>query len=267
MEPACEPDSRKPLGGLTIAVTRMRDQAGRLSDSLAAAGAGVIEAPTIELRPVEDYTAVDAAIRNLASYHWLVLTSANGVDALFGRLDRLGLVREHLSTVRVAVVGTATASRLAEHGICPDLVPPEAVGESLAHTLADTGLKDKRVLLLAADIARPRLAESIEAAGAHCDSLPLYRTACPDRLPPDFLEHLDGGRIDWITFTSPSSFVNLLTLLGPLRTERLRFVRLASIGPVTTKAIREAGHSVASEADPHDVAGLVSAIIEASTRD
>ena len=256
-----------PLQGQTIVVTRMRDQADGLCRFLRSAGAEVIEAPTIEVGPIEDYGEVDDALRHLDRYQWLVLTSANGVDAMFARIKAVGLDARCLAQVKIAAIGSATARRLIEQGIQPDLVPPEAVGESMAQALIEQGVKDKRILLLVADIARTQLAEALQAAGAQCDNLTIYRTKCPAGLPADFIEGLDRGQIDWITLTSPSSFVNLLSLLSPQRCERLRAVELASIGPVTTRAILKAGYCVAAEANPHDVLGLVSAIIEASTRD
>jgi uroporphyrinogen-III synthase len=266
METTGQPDKPEPLDGQTVVVTRMRDQAADLSAALKTTGAEVVEAPTIELGPVDDYNAVDEALRRIGDYHWVVLTSSNGADALLARLETIGMGAKHLSNTRVAAIGPATARRLLEHGIQPDLIPPEAIGESVAEALIATGIRSRRVLLLAADIARPQLAEALRSAGAACDSLAVYRTRRPDALPAEFLDRLDRGRIDWITLTSPSSFTNLLALLGPQRSEHLRKIRLASIGPVTTRAIREAGYDVAAEAEPHDVPGLVSAIINASAR-
>ena len=257
----------QPLQGRTVAVTRMRDQADSLGRFLRSAGAEVIAAPTIELGPVEDYDKVDDALRHLDHYQWLVLTSANGVDAMFARIKAAGLDPRCLAQVKIAAIGSATARRLIEHGVQPNLVPPEAVGESMAQALIEQGVKGSHILLLVADIARTQLTDALQAAGAQCDSLAVYRTRRPATLPAAFIERLERGQIDWITLTSPSSFVNLLSLLGPQRCERLHAVGLASIGPVTTRAIREAGYSVAVEADPHDVPGLVSAIIDASTRD
>lgn len=257
----------QPLKGQTIAVTRMRDPADSLRRFLRAAGAEVIEAPTLEIGPVEDYGEVDEALRHLDRYQWLVLTSANGVDALFARLAAIGQDLGCLAKVRIAAIGPATARRLSDGGVHPNLVPPEAVGESMAQTLIEQGIRGARVLLLVADIARTHLVDALRAAGAVCDSLSVYRTRCPAALPPTFLSRFDRGDVDWITLTSPSAFVNLLTLLGAERADRLRTVKLASIGPVTSRVIREAGFNEAAEANPHDVPGLVSAIIAAETQD
>jgi len=250
----------RPLSGQVIAVTRPPDQAQELSGGLASLGAEVIEAPTIAIGPLEDYSTVDAALRSLPLYAWLVVTSANGVEALFSRISAIGGDARLLSPVRIAAVGTATAGRLEFHGIHPELVPGEAVGEDLANELIRRGVAGRRVLLLRAEIARKSLTESLQAAGAVCNDLAVYRNVCPTELPAGFLERLNGGRIDWITLTSPSTFHNLLSLLGPAAASLLYNVRLASIGPVTTRAIRERGYHETVEADPHDSAGLIAAI-------
>jgi len=150
-----------------------------------------------------------------------------------------------------------------EHGVRPDLVPNEAVGEALAQAIIQRGVAGRRVLLLRSDIARSHLVEALAGAGAACDDLAVYRTVCPQSLPAEFVERLDAGRIDWLTLTSPSSLVNLLQLLGKDRLQKLRRVKLASIGPVTTRAIRESGLAEAVEANPHDLPALVAAIVGA----
>lgn len=254
---------RRPLHGQVIAVTRMREQADSLSGQLVALGAEVIEAPTIALGELEDYGAVDAALKSISTYGWVVLTSANGVDGLFQRLAVLGYDARALGGRKVAAVGSATALRLEQYGIRADLVPGEAVGEALADALIEGGGAGKRILLLRAEVARRNLVETLETAGAVCHDLAIYRTVCPPDLPPVFLERLERGEVHWITLTSPSSWANLLNLVGQSRSQLLYNVKLASIGPVTTRAIRESGYKEAVEADPHDVAGLVKVILGA----
>lgn len=251
---------RRPLHGQRIVVTRMRDQAASLSGPLAAEGAEVIEAPTIALGELEDCAQLDEALGDLVRYAWVVFTSANGVSGFFARLKTLGLDARQLAGVKVAAIGSATAQRLAEHGIAPDLLPDEAVGEELAAALTATGVKGSRILLPRAEVARPELPRALSEAGAVCDDIPVYRTVCPPAMPEEFLRALDNGDIDWFTLTSPSAFYNLLALLGPQRAEKLRGIKLASIGPVSTRAIRSSGYEVAAEANPHDVPGLVAAI-------
>ncbi len=250
----------RPLHGKTVVVTRMEHEAGDLAGPLQLLGAHVLCAPTIELREVEDYTAVDKALRKVSNYDWLILTSTNGVEALFKRLEHLGMDGRTLAGVNIAVVGSGTAARLREFGIRADLLPPLHFGYAMPDKRSPQHFPKKNLLMLRADIARSRLLEVLTKAGARCDDLPVYRTVCPERLPDTFVEYLDKGRIDWITLTSPSCMVNLLALLGRERAKALWSIKLASIGPVTTRAIRKLGFIEAAEANPHNIPGLVEAI-------
>jgi len=254
------------LRGQVIVVTRMQDQAKALSEPLVEAGAEVIEAPTIAIGEMENYEDVDEALQNIANYDWLVLTSANGVEAMINRLEVIGQDKGSLNKVKIAAIGSATAACLTSHNLTPDLIPAEAVSESMAEELIELGASGQRVLLLRADIARRQLPEALRRAGFHCDDPAIYKTGCAKELPKLFLEKLDAGKIDWITLMSPSSFVNLLTLLGKDKSSRLNFIKLASIGPVTTRAIREAGFLEKVEAQPHDVRGLIMAIIQETSK-
>jgi uroporphyrinogen III methyltransferase/synthase len=257
---------KRPLHGRTVAVTRMTDQAAGLAGPLQALGAEIIVAPTIEYRDVEDTSAFDQALGSLSAYDWLVLTSVNGVNALFRRIEALGGDSRWLAGLKVAAIGSATTDRLRERGVRPDLVPAEAVGEALSEALIAEGVAEQSVLLLRGDLARRDLPAALEGVGAQVDDLVVYRTVCSRALPESLLTRFDAGRIDWLTVTSPSSFKNLLTLLGPERRPFLGAIRLASIGPVSTQAIRDASFVEAVEADPHDVEGLIQAIVAYEAR-
>src|ERR1700732_5175857 len=81
------------LSGVRVLVGRARHQAGALSSELRKRGAEVIEIPFIEIRKARSFQPLDAALKNLRSYDWLILTSVNGVEAMWERLEKLGLVR------------------------------------------------------------------------------------------------------------------------------------------------------------------------------
>src|SRR5439155_8493648 len=124
----------------------------------------------------------------------------------------MGLDSRALAGVQIAAVGAATAARLADHGVRADLTPAEAMGEALAQELTARGVAAQRVLLLRGDLASETLVDALQAHGAACDDLPIYRTVRPASLPQRFLNAFDRGDVDWTTLTSPSSFVNLLEL-------------------------------------------------------
>ena len=252
-----------PLIGRTILVTRTRRQSSKLAAQLVELGAHVIECPTIDIRPPEDFAEVDAALGALGEFDWVVLTSPNGAGALIDRMAALGLDARALAGLKIAAVGPATADVLRSRFIEPDLMPEKFTTESLGEALAGGGLADgKRFLLARADIATNALPDVLGAAGADVRDVAFYRTVRPDDLPADALAALDEGRADWITFTSSSTVENFLALLEG-RDVSLEAVKLASIGPVTTQTLTDHGLSPAVEAEKHTIGGLIEAIVGA----
>jgi uroporphyrinogen III methyltransferase / synthase len=284
----------RPLFGQTIVVTRTRDQASALSEQLEDLGADVIEAATIETVPSADTAAVDTALRSFsepakavkvapppimagsrqigprptaAASHpatqWLIFTSASGVTAAKARMKAIGLDARSLANVNIAVVGDATAETVRkELAIEPDFIPQRFTAEALADELIAAGkVKDARFVLLRADIARPILVEKLKTAGAaSVEDITVYETRTVSSLPEELTAALAAKKIDWITFTSSSTAKNLCTLLGSDFATQLAGVKLASIGPVTTAALKELGLSPTVEAAQADVGALADAL-------
>lgn len=247
-EPGLDFFTERPLFGQTVLVTRTRRQASVLREKLEELGAAVIEAPTIELAPPADWDAVDSALRGRERYTVLALTSVNAVNVLADRLDALGLDARALARITMAVVGRSTARALHHRlAIRADLVPPRADGESLAEAAIERFGVPGRLLLLRADIGRAALPQRLRAAGWGVDEVTAYETRLATSLADEALAALRQGRIDWATFTSAATARNLVTLLGDER-DLLRGVGLASIGPVTSAALRDLGLDVAAQA-------------------
>lgn len=266
-EPGLDFFTARPLFGQRILVTRTRQQASQLSTGLEALGAEVLEAPTIRIVPPQDWDEVDKAIREVGGHDWLILTSGNAVEVLADRLAALGLDARHLAGVRIASVGEATSAALGcRLSIRPDFVPKQTIGEALARELIEshdvTGLS---VLLLRADIARPTLPKLLADAGARVAEVVAYQTKLADHLPDDVLEALRQNDIDWITFTSGSTARNLVELLGDQR-PLLNGIKTASIGPVTSEAMRQAGLPVTLESAEANVAGVIEAMADPSNK-
>lgn len=261
------PKSSTPLAGYTVLVTRAPHQAAALVGPLEALGAEVLVAPMIDTVDPADWAPADAALRTLASYDWLVLTSTNAVDRLLARLDHLGVSRAAFDGVRIAVVGAATAERLAEHGLTPDVVPADFRAEGLIEEFEALGVvaPGTRFLLPRAERAREILPEALRDRGATVDVAVVYRTV-PTTPDPAIVERLRSGGIDVITFTSPSTvrhFVSWLSSAGLDPESVLATAAAASIGPVTSEALRSRGHEVAIEAPESTMGGLVRAIVVA----
>lgn len=251
-----------PLAGRSILVTRARHQAGRLSGELRARGADVIEIPAIEIAPPESWAPLDAALQRLPQYAWLIVTSANTVQALRERMDALRIEAEHLRHLRVAAVGSATAQALREIGLAPAVTPKEYVAESLVEALAGQ-VGGQRILLVRAAIARDIIPDVLRARRAAVDVVDAYRTVIPAESVTAIRTLFWGeGRLpDAATFTSSSTVTNFLALLREAEIAIRPSIRAISIGPVTSRTLRENDWEPAAEADPHDLAGLIAAVI------
>ncbi len=284
------------LKGRRVLVTRATHQASKLSDGLRALGIEPVEVPVLEIQPPTDYAPLDHALRCLDSYDWLILTSANTVRALAGRADSLGLPLALGPHLQVAAIGESTAAAARETGFTIALVPLNYVAESLVkallngakrsdavkghdrgtHTvcgsradkcqskegaLAPEGsLQGQRFLLARAEIARDVIPDALRAFGATVDVVDAYRNVMP-AAAPELLRAALKKRIDAATFTSSSSVTHLA---AAARSAGIAFpfagVRAVSIGPITSKTLRELGWEPAAEASVSDAPGLIAAV-------
>lgn len=254
-----------PLRGLHIVVTRPERQVGDLIERLTTLGATVLHAPTIRIADPPSYSALDAALRHLPSYDWVVWTSANGVRRTLARLETLGLAPDLPRRCNLAVIGGGTARALAASGFTADLVPPEAVAESLRDALIAAGVGSGiRILLPQPVTARDVLATGLRAVGAIVDVAPAYQTELNTDAAERVRRWLADGRIDCAVVTSPSTVRGLLELLDH-DVETLGRIPLACIGPVTARAVRTLGMEPALVATEHTNDGLVAALINHRT--
>lgn len=244
---------------IRILVTRAAHQAGKLSEGLRAAGAEPVEVPVLEIRPPDSYDPLDAALRNLQTYDWLILTSGNAVRAVFERARRCD-INYTAAPPRIAAVGKATAEAARGAGFNVALTPKEYVAESLIESLANIP-EGQRILLARASIARDLIPDTLRATGAIVDVVDAYQNAVPHDAA-DKLRAALASRIDAATFTSSSSVTHLAEVA---RAAGIAFpfagVKAISIGPITSATLREHGWPPAAEADPHDIPGLIAAVI------
>jgi len=253
---------KRPLLGKRIVVTRTRKQASMLSDKLRALGAHVIELATIRIEPPSDLREFAELVRDAHIYDWIVFTSANGVDAFFDIFFKMYDDAREIGGARIAAIGPATAQRVKDFHLHVDLQPEEFVAEAVAREFKKQGsIENLRILLVRAEKARDVLPKELSAAGAILDEAFAYRTVPETRDPSGARRELAQGGADLITFTSSSTVENFLAL-------GLRWpkgMRIASIGPITSKTVRDRGLKVDVEARQHDIDGLVQAILELFT--
>jgi uroporphyrinogen-III synthase len=271
-----KPNENHPLTGTRILVGRARHQAGSLSASLRSLGASVIEIPFIEIRKPQSYAPLDAALKNIKSYDWLILTSVNGVDAMWERVRKLRITCRMLRRLKIAAIGPATKKAIVKHGLKVKMVPEEYVAESVVKGLRDE-VKGKRVLLVRAKVARDVIPEELRAAGAQVDVVEAYETVVPEnsRTRLRALMKNVARRPHLVTFTSSSTAKNFAELLDDagggsrggsrlkdnLLRENLQGIQFASIGPVTSATLHELRLPVAVEAREFTMGGLIRAIV------
>jgi len=246
------------LKGIRILVGRARHQAGALSAALRERGAEVIEIPFIEIRRPASFAALDTALKNVGNYDWLILTSVNGVEAVWDRLPKLRVSAEQLRHLRIAAIGPATKKAIEQHGLKVHVVPPEYVAEAVVNSLRQR-VAGQHVLLARARVARDVIPRELRKLGAHIDVVEAYETVPPESSRRK-LKTLFGDprrRPHVITFTSSSTVRNFVALLAG---KSARTTRTASIGPVTSATLRELGLPVDMEARQYTIPGLVAAI-------
>ena len=254
----------QPLAGVRVLVGRARHQASALSVELRKLGATVLEIPFIEIRQPRSFKPLDSALKNLSSYDWLILTSVNGVEALWARMAKLELDFAALTVarqrLRIAAIGPATKKAIERHDVKVDVVPKEYIAESVVRSLRRR-VKGKRVLLVRAKVARDVIPHELCKAGAHVDVVEAYETVTPQSSHKRLQSALRNPKRSphVITFTSSSTVRNFVTLLGG-GNAAFAGIRLASIGPVTTSTLRDFGLPVNIEAREFTIPGLVQAI-------
>ncbi len=248
------------LAGRRILITRAANQAGRLEDALAAKGAEVLRLATIEIAPPESYAALDEALKQIQSFDWLILTSANGAAALGERMRVLQISRERIAPLQVAAIGPATAEAARTIGLTVHSVPEEYVAETVAEALREK-TAGRRVLLVRAAVGRDVIPAELAKAGAQVQVVEAYRTVLPAGSIGLIRELLDQerGLPDAVTFTSSSTVTNFFTLLRAAGLEPPPGLLAVSIGPVTSRTLREHDWEPAAEAAKSDIPGLVAA--------
>jgi uroporphyrinogen-III synthase len=253
---------KQALAGKRILITRARHQAGRLADALEVHGAEVLRLPTIEIVPPETYAHLDALLEVASGFDWLIVTSANGAAAVADRLRFLGIPLHRLKHLQVAAIGPATAAAVKRMGLNVSAMPGEYVAEAVVAMLREK-VAGQRVLLARAAVARDVIPEQLRKCGADIHVVEAYRTIIPAASITQVGELFGDGKPlpDAVTFTSSSTVNNFIALLAAARMDRPEGLRAVSIGPVTTRTLREHRWEPACEASPYDIPGVVAACV------
>lgn len=251
----------RPLEGKRVVITRAAEQAGGLAAELEKLGAEVLFLPVVRYAEPIDPAPLNSALRRLAEFDWLILTSQNVVRFLVLALAKMNLA-PWPAAVRVAAVGSATAKAAQAAGWPVEHVSARFQGLALAEELGPR-LKGSSVLLPRSDRARADLPEALRRAGAEVTEVVAYRTFAVDIRDLPAAREIREGRVDALTFASPSAFHAFCSALGAAVAKRVAGAGvIAAIGPVTAQAIREEGAAVGVEAAESTADGLAQALAE-----
>jgi uroporphyrinogen III methyltransferase/synthase len=259
---------RRPLFGQRIVVTRTREQVSQLAHQLLELGANVLEIPTIKIQPPDERLALVEAMQGIGEYDWLVFTSPNGVTAFFEYFFKAFDDVRAIGAIRIAAVGPATAAKLKELHLRVDLMPEEYITKKIAAAFKGfESVENLRILLARAQVANRELPKELEELGAIVDDVPVYKTVPETEDRNGAAATLLEGGADWITFTSSSTVENFHARFNlPKLLQQFPPIRIASIGPETTKAISALGLKPALEAKQHTIDGLVKALLGAARK-
>jgi uroporphyrinogen III methyltransferase / synthase len=253
---------QRPLLGRRVVVTRARSQAGELGRRLAEQGAEVLEVPVIKFAPPQNQRSITEALLELNSYEWIVFTSANGVEAFFDMFFKVHDDLRDIGGMRFAAVGPATAAKLRELHLKVDLMPENYLAAEVAKAFKEfQDIDNVKICLLRAEVATPDLPKALEDLGAIVDDIPCYSTVADLEDPFGTGEKLQAEGADWLTFTSGSTVNRFHERFDlPALLKRFPQMRVASIGPETTKALAKLGLKPALEAKPHTMEAMVAAL-------
>ena len=246
--------AKSPLAGKRVVVTRAIEQTSDLNARLTAHGAIPISLPLVSFAPPADYAPLDAALRQLHSFDWIIFTSANAVHAITSRFQSNRQSPptsvEQTPSPKVAVVGPATHSAAEKAGFTVSHIAKTHLGTALAEELADR-LRNKSVFLPRSDRANPDLPAALRNLGARLTEVIAYRTIPPDDSHQSRVNASIDGQADAILFFSPSAVNNFAALIGRERLATLpNTIAIVAVGPITARALQDIGaHHVTIAAD------------------
>lgn len=252
---------RRPLSGVSVVVTRPKERLGTLAGKLRDLGAEVIPFPCIETNACNE-EGVRAALSDLPTYTWLVLTSPKGVQCLFEQLKALGLDARSLAGVKIACIGPGTAGELAKHGIDADYVPDGYDSAHLAQGICKQCSADDSVLLLRAALGAPDVVAGLQRLGVPCDDVAAYETVAVASADPADVARISAGDVDYVTFTSASTVAGFAALVPDAPRDAFTGV---CIGASSARSAAEQGYT-AVQARSATIDSLVETLVEEASK-
>jgi uroporphyrinogen-III synthase len=231
-----------------VLVTRALEDAPQLASALAQGGFEPVVVPVLERRwsPL----AVAELSGKVPEADWVVVTSAAAAEVVAIGAP-MGWRKAHW-----AAVGTATEARLTELGYRAARVPERATGLDLVAAMGD--LRGQVVIYPKADLAGAALGQALQRAGATVHEVVAYENVAPTgyagrllaALPVSATTLMSGSAAERVAEAVPEDQRHLLGAI-------------VVIGPSTAVVAQARGLSIAGQADPHTVTGMVAAVVQA----
>ena len=247
---------RGVLSGKRILATGTRTFVREMEEAIRPLGAELIALSLIETRPLWN-EQIELALSQIGTYHWIVFTSGNGVDIFFERLRKQGVDLRLLMNVKFAVIGRKTAAALLRHGFQSDFVPENFSGADLAAEWIPTLKPDEKVALFRAEHGSRVLPQALAEAGIVYDDIGCYETWTDLRRAEELNRVIQ--EVDYVTVASSSAAQALAAMLEP-EVKAERTAKLISIGPSTTKTMKELGLLVYADAVEYTAEGIAAVI-------
>jgi uroporphyrinogen III methyltransferase / synthase len=251
----------KPLFGKNIIVTRSRTQSSSLVEKIMELGGNPIEMPTIRIEKIEKNLELENEINNIKNYNYIILTSQNGVNIFFDKLNEMNLDLRVLGNIKICAVGPATAKELKNRGIIADIIPERFVAEAMYDKLKDILSSNDKVLVPRGANSRDFLVDKLSEI-CIVKEVHTYKTVIKDRNKQEIISLLNEENVDYITFTSSSTVSNFIDIIGRDNIDKLKNTKVISIGPITSNTAKDLGVEVYKEPANYTINDLINCIIE-----
>jgi uroporphyrinogen-III synthase len=220
-----------------ILITRASEANDEFGEKLTEAGFEVQYFPTISIKPVEDFSQVDKKIKKLGSYDAIFFTSANGVKYFMQRCKELNVKIEN----KIFAVGEKTKEKIEDYGYKVFYIPETYSAEDLVKSLPPEEVKGKTFLFPRGNLSMKKLKEGLTEF-ANVDEVEVYINSLPLNGSQVKLkkigEALKAKEIDCLTFFSPSSITNFMTIFPNFVQKD---IKIAVIGNTTKQKAAEYG--------------------------
>ncbi|WP_026572281.1 uroporphyrinogen-III synthase [Bacillus sp. UNC438CL73TsuS30] len=245
-----------PLLEKKVLVPRGENQAKSFSQLVETYGGIPIEIPLIAFRPIESNQRLQACLKALDTYDWIIFTSNVTVEIFFSFLPG------QQSLPKIAVIGKKNAEGLAAKGLAAEFVPSAFVAETFVEEFLPIVRPGLRVLIPKGNLARDYIATSLRNAGAIVDEVVIYETFMPEENQMKLANMLTEKQLDILLFTSPSTVDNFMGVVNALQLRgKLTGCIIGCIGPITKQKLRSYGLPVHVSPEEYTVKEMIKSTI------